>query len=321
MAPEQILGTPSNPLTDLYSSAVCIYQMITSRLPFHEKQTQSFLSCVLQEEIPFASHFRKVALRMDKVLAKALSIASEDRYQSAGEFQKALETAWKSKMYRGFLPWIILILCIVGSYFLYTNYFSCPVADKWYEQAEQYLENKQFLDAKHLAEKTISYYPAPPERKWFVRLFLAKKAKQEYNKACSIFWQALWLETQELLEKKDWDNIYRIMKEYKDSKNFAIQTIFETLCLYLYIHLQTGNIVYQEKLEEQLTLYIQDKDLQYKQKNYKKMLQAIEQLEILLQEKKYIAALDYWMARKSLFSDTIYYQWYQKILEKSKEKN
>ena len=154
-----------------------------------------------------------------------------------------------------------------------------------------------------------------------MRLFLAKKAKQEYNKACSIFWQALWLETQELLEKKDWDNIYRIMKEYKDSKNFAIQTIFETLCLYLYIHLQTGNIVYQEKLEEQLTLYIQDKDLQYKQKNYKKMLQAIEQLEILLQEKKYIAALDYWMARKSLFSDTIYYQWYQKILEKSKEKN
>ena len=91
MSPEQAKSEPLDHRSDLYSLAVCLYEVLTGeRLFIHAGLTTSAEE-IYSQPIPQIS--RKVpglTADMDKIMGKALSLSPTTRYQTAGEFQEAL---------------------------------------------------------------------------------------------------------------------------------------------------------------------------------------------------------------------------------------
>jgi serine/threonine protein kinase len=90
MAPEQLRGKPSA-LSDVFSSGVIAYEMVTGYLPFKsdspvqqyelQRAGVSYRPCELRPELP---------VEAQAVILKALSFDAQDRYQSAREFADEL---------------------------------------------------------------------------------------------------------------------------------------------------------------------------------------------------------------------------------------
>jgi len=91
MSPEQAKSDPLDSRSDLYSLAVCLYEMITGERLFVAAGLTTSADQLYSRPIPIVS--RKVPglpVEFDKVMLKALSIDPRARYQTAGEFQEAL---------------------------------------------------------------------------------------------------------------------------------------------------------------------------------------------------------------------------------------
>lgn len=84
MSPEQILHKPLDGRSDLFAAGIILYQMLSGRHPFPATQIkqQLFLNST-QEPDPLDHELKEVVF-------KALSKDPDERYQSAGEFQAAL---------------------------------------------------------------------------------------------------------------------------------------------------------------------------------------------------------------------------------------
>jgi serine/threonine-protein kinase len=90
MAPEQIEGKEVDGRTDVYALGALVYHMLTGQPPFH------------QESATLGQHMHRFARRplvsamvgdysaVDGVVARAMSISPDDRYDSAGAMARAL---------------------------------------------------------------------------------------------------------------------------------------------------------------------------------------------------------------------------------------
>jgi serine/threonine protein kinase len=91
MSPEQARSEPLDSRSDLYSVAVCLYELLTGeRLFVHAGLTTSSAD-IYKQPIPIVS--RKVSglpPAFDKLMLKALALDPRARFQTAGEFQEAL---------------------------------------------------------------------------------------------------------------------------------------------------------------------------------------------------------------------------------------
>jgi serine/threonine protein kinase len=92
MAPEQLLGRPADYRSDLYSLGVVLFEMATGRRPF--KQTDTAELIVAQTRgAPWADEIdANVPASFADVIAKALAIDPEARFQSAPEVDQALQS-------------------------------------------------------------------------------------------------------------------------------------------------------------------------------------------------------------------------------------
>jgi serine/threonine protein kinase len=91
MSPEQARNDPLDHRSDLYSLAVCLYEMITGERLFVHAGLTSTPEQIYGQPVPLLS--RKVEglpADLDKVMLRALSIDPDARYQTAGELQEAL---------------------------------------------------------------------------------------------------------------------------------------------------------------------------------------------------------------------------------------
>jgi len=91
MSPEQARSEPLDARSDLYSLAVCLYEMITGERLFVQVGLTTSAEEMYSQPIPLVS--KKVAglpPELDQVMLKALSVDRDHRYQTAGEFQEAL---------------------------------------------------------------------------------------------------------------------------------------------------------------------------------------------------------------------------------------
>ncbi len=91
MSPEQARSEQLDHRSDLYSLAVCMYEVLTGERLFVHAGLTTPAEEIYSQPVPLVS--RKVpglTLDLDPIMRKALALSPDDRYQTAGEFQEAL---------------------------------------------------------------------------------------------------------------------------------------------------------------------------------------------------------------------------------------
>ncbi len=91
MAPEQAEGLEIDALSDLYSAAAVLYQVVTGRRPFESKSLFQLIQDHLKAEVPPPADIRpEISDELSRVILKGLAKDRSQRFQSANEFRDAL---------------------------------------------------------------------------------------------------------------------------------------------------------------------------------------------------------------------------------------
>ncbi len=96
LAPEQALGNPAVPASDLYSLAIVFYEMLAGLPPFHDTTPMKLLLQQLNAKpVPISVRNPKVQVpaSIDAFLQKALEKEPESRFTSVVSFREGLERA------------------------------------------------------------------------------------------------------------------------------------------------------------------------------------------------------------------------------------
>ncbi len=94
MSPEQAQGKALTAVSDVYSLAVILYEILTGKLPFDAKSAMDFIQLhVTGTPIPLNQRApdRTFPILLEAVIARALSKRPEDRFVSAEHFASALQ--------------------------------------------------------------------------------------------------------------------------------------------------------------------------------------------------------------------------------------
>ena len=99
MSPEQYAGLPVDRRTDIFSSGVVLYELLTGTKPF-EGATDTIIAykiCHEPHRKPSEINPETVPTAFDAVMAKALAKKAEDRYHTAKEFADAVLGAYETR--------------------------------------------------------------------------------------------------------------------------------------------------------------------------------------------------------------------------------
>ncbi|MGO9708052.1 MAG: serine/threonine protein kinase, partial [Polyangiaceae bacterium] len=94
MSPEQAQGKVLTPGSDIYSLAVILYEVLTTKLPFEAKTAMDYIQAhVTAKPIPIAERApgKEFPQLLWPVIARALAKEPEDRYASAADFATAMQ--------------------------------------------------------------------------------------------------------------------------------------------------------------------------------------------------------------------------------------
>ena len=92
MSPEQASGERVTPQTDVYALGVVVFEMLTNQLPFHADTPAAMLLKHISADPPSPrTVMPEMPEALDTVLFRALAKRPHDRWNSAGDFARALE--------------------------------------------------------------------------------------------------------------------------------------------------------------------------------------------------------------------------------------
>jgi serine/threonine protein kinase len=102
MSPEQAAGEPITHLTDLFSTGIIFWELLTGKRLFTAESDLSTLRLIQDCVVPRPSQFNpKVTPDLERIVMKALSKNSAQRYPSAGSMQRQIQEHL-NKHYPGF---------------------------------------------------------------------------------------------------------------------------------------------------------------------------------------------------------------------------
>ncbi|HWI63783.1 MAG TPA: Stk1 family PASTA domain-containing Ser/Thr kinase [Symbiobacteriaceae bacterium] len=91
-SPEQANGQPTGEKSDIYSTGIVLYEMVTGTVPFQGESPISVALKHIRDRVVPASQFNsEVPAELDNIILRALEKDPEDRYPSADEMREALE--------------------------------------------------------------------------------------------------------------------------------------------------------------------------------------------------------------------------------------
>ncbi len=92
VSPEQALGQPVTPQSDLYSLGVVLYEMLTGDVPFHGDSPVAVAMKHVREQVPDVQARRpQISAATAAVVDRALAKNLEERYPDAASMESALE--------------------------------------------------------------------------------------------------------------------------------------------------------------------------------------------------------------------------------------
>ncbi len=87
MSPEQLRGQEIDQRTDVWSSGVVLFEMLTGERPFAGDSVSDVIAAVLQHPLPdFAQKFPQIPNELGAIVGKALQKEKSGRYQTAKDF-------------------------------------------------------------------------------------------------------------------------------------------------------------------------------------------------------------------------------------------
>lgn len=92
ISPEQIKGQSISHATDIYSTGILFYQLLTGEVPFKANTVEEIFKMQLEKDLPSVSqNVRTIPIAVEQVIRKMTAKSPEARYQSAREVMKDLE--------------------------------------------------------------------------------------------------------------------------------------------------------------------------------------------------------------------------------------
>ena len=115
MSPEQVRSERIDPRSDVFALGVCLYEVLTGTSLYQRDSVPQTMTAIVEEPVPSVRSVRKdIPEALDRIVARALAKKPKDRFQTAGEMQRALED-WLARN-GGPIPDVRLALT-VGGYF------------------------------------------------------------------------------------------------------------------------------------------------------------------------------------------------------------
>jgi serine/threonine-protein kinase len=94
LSPEQAMGEPTSPASDLYSLGIVAFELLTGHRPFEGDSVAAEASAHVTAEVPSVRDINvAIPWEVDPVFAKALAKDPAERFGSAAEFVAALRAA------------------------------------------------------------------------------------------------------------------------------------------------------------------------------------------------------------------------------------
>ncbi len=90
LAPEQFSDRAPDPRSDLYSTGILLFEMLTGHVPFRADSADDVLALHQTQRVPAPSDFVEVDPGIDDLCAKATAKNPSDRFQTAGEMLAAV---------------------------------------------------------------------------------------------------------------------------------------------------------------------------------------------------------------------------------------
>lgn len=98
MSPEQLRGESVDQRTDIWSTGVLLYEMISGRLPFSGDYEQAVTYQILNEQAePLTAVRTGVPMELERIIVKSIAKDADERYQHMDEMLVDLRTLMKSR--------------------------------------------------------------------------------------------------------------------------------------------------------------------------------------------------------------------------------
>ncbi len=92
ISPEQITGEKTGPWTDIYSTGITLYRLVTGKLPFvSDNPIQTAVMHIKENPVPPHEAAPLISSELSRIILKAIAKAPEDRFTTALAFKEAVD--------------------------------------------------------------------------------------------------------------------------------------------------------------------------------------------------------------------------------------